>query len=137
MFSAHTSRTTDAQQQRAHSRLECPRGHEFGDEDEDLSLPFLGASAHLGLPGVIETEDVGVLESLEDGHLLLEPCLLGLVVSVLLWRVRGEGGEGEGEGRGEKEGRGGGGGGEGEKEGRGGEVLVSNFSTGRQHISCL
>ena len=55
-----------------------------------------------------------MLEGLEDGHLLLEPCLLGLVVSVLLWRVRGEGG----------------------KEGRG-KVLVSIFSTGRQHVSCL
>lgn len=113
MFSAHTllEQRQDAQQQRGYSRFEGPRGHEFGDEDEDLSLPFLGAPADLGLPGVVESEDVGVLECLEDGHLLLEPCLLGLVVSVLLWRVRGEGGE--------KEGR-----------GKGGEVLVSIFSTG-------
>ena len=62
--------------------LECPRGHELRDQHQHLSVLLVPCASDL--PGVIETQDIRVLQCLQDGHLLLEPSLLRLVVPVLL-----------------------------------------------------
>lgn len=65
---------------RRHLRLEGARGHELGDED-DAFLALEG-----GLPGVVEADDVGVLEPLQHLGLLLEALLLRLAQLAVLGR---------------------------------------------------
>ena len=64
------------------SPLECSRRHQFCNQYEDLS--FLLVSVSSDLPGVVQSEDVWVLQVLKNGHLLLEPRLFRLVVAILL-----------------------------------------------------
>lgn len=55
------------------SRFERAWGHEFSHQDDAL------VALHHGLPGVMETDDVGVLQALQHVHLFTEtlPLCLG------------------------------------------------------------
>lgn len=57
----------------ADSRLERARGHELRHQDDAL------VAFDRGLPGVVEADDVGVLQALQHLHLLTEtlPLCLG------------------------------------------------------------
>lgn len=67
------------------SPFECSRGHEFGDQHQDLAVLLVTSLS--ALPRLVETQDVGMLQRLQDLHLILEAELLGLVVAILLQRL--------------------------------------------------
>lgn len=70
------------------SRLERARGHEFRHQDDAL------VALHRGLPGVVEADDVGVLQALQHLHLLAETLPLRLGQLTGLQRVKTYGGYG-------------------------------------------
>ena len=53
--------------------LECPTGHELGHEHDVLPRRPLGGGGTHNVPVVVEPDDVGVLQPLEQLRLLLEP----------------------------------------------------------------
>ena len=50
--------------------FECPGGHQLRDQDQDL------VTLDVALPGVVETNDVGMLQTLQHLDLLLETMAL-------------------------------------------------------------